>query len=72
MTVMPSCCVDVLERIHDDLRIERIKRGDRLVGEDQLRRLHQRTGDGDTLLLPARQRAGALHRGLGDVRAAPE
>ena len=36
MTVMP-CCSLMLERVHDDLGVARIERGDRLVGEDDLR-----------------------------------
>src|SRR3546814_7381558 len=38
----------------------RIQRSDRLVGQDHLGVLHQRAGNRGTLLLPARQRRGAL------------
>ena len=42
-----------------------VERGDRLVGQDGDRLLGQRAGDGDALLLAARQRVGAL---MGLVR----
>ena len=45
--------IDVLQRIHHHLCVHRIERGDRLVGEDHFRLLHQRTGDCDALLLAA-------------------
>ena len=52
--------VDVLQRVHHHLGVARIERGDRLVGQDDLGLLHQGAGDGDPLLLAARQRVGAL------------
>ena len=52
--------VDVLQRVHHHLGVARIERGDRLVGQDDLGLLHQCAGDGDALLLAARQRVGAL------------
>ena len=45
------------------MRIHRIKTGNRLIGKDDLRVLHQGTGNGDTLLLPAGKGLGPL-RGL--------
>ena len=41
-------------------RIARIERGDRLVGQQHRRLLHQGPRDRDPLLLAARQGAGAL------------
>jgi len=59
--------VDAAQRVHHHLRVHRVEAGDGLVGEDHLRLLHQRAGDGDALLLAARERLGALGRVLGDV-----
>ena len=59
--------IDALQGVHDDARVARIERGDRLVGQDQARTLHQRPGDGDALLLAARQAVGPLRRQGGDV-----
>ena len=59
--------VDALQRVHDDAGVARIERGDRLVGQNDLRLLHQRARDGDALLLAARQAVGALGGEPGDV-----
>ena len=45
--------VDAQQRIHNDLGVAWIERGDRLVGENDVGLLHQRAGDGDALLLAA-------------------
>ena len=55
------------KRVHDDARVARIERGDRLVGQDDLGLLHQRARDGDALLLAAREVVGALGGEAGDV-----
>ena len=62
--VMP---VDALQRVHHDARVARIERGDRLVGEDDLRTLDERPRDRDALLLSAREIVGALRGEAGDV-----
>ncbi len=59
--------VDALQRVHHDARVARIERGDRLVGQNDLRLLHQRARDGDALLLAAREAVGALGGEAGDV-----
>ena len=51
--------VEVGEQIHHPARRHRIERGNWFVGEDDVRALHQRTGDGPALLLPTRQGGGA-------------
>ena len=56
---MPLLFVQLLEVLEDRMRQHRIERGNRLVGQDQLRLLHQRARNADPLLLPARQRIGA-------------
>ena len=61
--------VDGLQRVHDDLGVARVERGDRFVGEDDAGLLHQRPRDGDALLLSAGQRLRPLRRGLRDVEA---
>ena len=60
--------VDPPQRLHHHLRVHRIERGNRLVRENDLRILHQRPGNGDALLLPARQRLGPFRRVLGDAQ----
>ena len=59
--------IDPAKRLHDNLCIQRIKRGNRLISKDNLRVLHQSAGDGDALLLPAGQRLGAFRRMLDNV-----
>ena len=61
--------VDVFQGVHDDLRVQRIKRGDRLVGEDDLRLLDERAGDGDALLLAAGHLAGDVLHAIGETDA---
>ena len=61
--------VDVEQRVHHHLGVARIERGDRLVGQDDLGLLDQRAGDGDPLLLAARERVGALAGQAGHVEA---
>ncbi len=68
MTVMPSRRLMSCSEIHHHLGVHRIERGDRLVGEDHLRLLHQRAGNRHALLLAARQRAGGLERGLRNAQ----
>ena len=58
-----------LQRVHHDLRVHRVEAGDGFVGEDDLRVLHQRAGDGDALLLAARQRLGPFRGLFGDAEA---
>jgi hypothetical protein len=60
--------VDVAQRVHDDLGVERVERGDRLVGEDHLGLLHQGAGNGHALLLAAGQRSSRLEGGLAMPR----
>ena len=64
---MPKCFVDAQKRVHHDLGVARVERGDRLVGEDDVRLLHQRAGDRDALLLTAGELVGALRRELRHV-----
>ena len=58
--------VDVAQRIHHQPGIHRIERGDRLIGQQDARLLHQRPRDRDALLLAARQRVGPVQRHFGD------
>ena len=51
----PVLGVDALQRVHDDLGVHRVEAGDRFVGQDDLRVLHQRPGDGNALLHTARK-----------------
>ncbi len=62
--------VDALQRIHDDVGVARIQRGDRLVGEQQVGFLHQGAADGDALLLAAGQVVGAAIGEAGNVELA--
>ena len=55
--------IDAAKRVHHPRRATRIERGDRFVGEQHSRLLHQRAGNRDTLLLAARQAIGALQDG---------
>lgn len=52
--------VDAHEVLHDLLGRDGVKGSDRLVGEDDLRILVQRAGQGHALLLTARKLAGTL------------
>ncbi len=52
--------VDVLQRVHHDLGVARVERGDGLVGQHDVGLLDQGAGDGDALLLAAGQGLGAL------------
>ena len=52
--------VDLVQEIHDLLRGRRVEVAGRLVGEDQARRDGERPGDGDALLLAARQLRGQM------------
>src|SRR5690606_13067963 len=54
---------------HDRMRGRRVKAGDRLVGQHQLRLLHERAGDADTLLLTTAEGAGAFIRLRQDANA---
>ena len=49
--------------------VARIERGDRLVGEQDLRLLHERAGDRDALLLPAGERVRAVQAMRDHVEA---
>ena len=59
--VVPVERLEALEDLLDDERRE-AERG--LVEQEQLRPAHQRAGDGEHLLLAARQRAAALVHAL--------
>ena len=59
--------VHAQQGIHHHLGVARVERGDRLVGEDDARLLDQGAGDGDALLLAARQGAGAVGGEAADV-----
>ena len=59
--------VDVGQRVHHQLGVQRVQRCDRLIRKHDPRLLHQRPGDGDALLLAAGEGVGAVH---GDVRHA--
>ena len=48
--------VNIAQRVHEDARRFRVQRGDRFIGEDHFRLLHQRTSNGHALLLAAGQR----------------
>jgi hypothetical protein len=63
-TVIPSS-----QGVHHDLRIARVERGDRLIGQHHLGFLQQGAADRDALLLPAGERVGALQRGRRQVEA---
>ena len=59
--------VDAQQRIHHDPGVARVERGDRLVGEDDVRLLHQRARDRDALLLAAGELVGALGGERGHI-----
>src|SRR3954452_19689043 len=59
--------VDAQQRIHHNLGVAGIERGDRLVGEDDVGLLHQRAGDRDALLLAAGELVGALGCERGNI-----
>ncbi|MNV17889.1 hypothetical protein D3C71_1086910 [compost metagenome] len=61
--------IDVTQRVHHDLGVQRIERSNRLIGQHHLRRLHQRTCNGDTLLLAAGKRARRLHGHMFDAQS---
>src|SRR6185437_5695493 len=46
---------DPVQRVDDDLSVRGIERAGRLVGEEQLRLLRERTRDRDALLLASRE-----------------
>ena len=52
-------CSSAAQQIEDGLAAARVEVAGRLVGEQQHRIGHQRAGDGDALLLAARQLGGA-------------
>ena len=54
--------VDAAQRVHHDGRVAQIERRDRLVGEQDLRLLHERARDRDALLLAAGQFVGPMQR----------
>ncbi|MNP07834.1 hypothetical protein D3C76_998770 [compost metagenome] len=58
---------DALQQLHHFARAVRVEGGDRLIGEDQVGFLHQRTGDGDPLHLPAGEGVGALRAEAGEA-----
>jgi hypothetical protein len=58
---------DFAQQVHHPAAGLGIKRGGRLVTDDQPRIVDQRAGDGDALLLPARERTGELFALIGDV-----
>src|SRR5439155_1764735 len=62
--------VYLLEVLHHGVARRRVQACDRLVGEHELGLLHERPGDADTLLLPARERIRAAERLLADPDAA--
>src|SRR5882757_306833 len=53
---------DLVDQPHDLRRGFRVQRGHRLVGEQDLRLLHERAGHRDPLLLAAGERVGPLER----------
>ena len=53
---------DRVQQTEHAVRGRRIEAGDRLVGEDERRVLHQRAGDPDALLLSAGELVGAPQR----------
>ena len=53
MMVTPRSRLSETQRLHDLVRGARIEIAGRLVGEQQARRVDERAGDGDTLLLAA-------------------
>ena len=57
------------QRVHHQAGVARVEGGDRLVGEQDLGLLHEGAGDGDPLLLPARQAVGPLAGELAHVEA---
>ncbi len=54
--------IDASKRVHHRLGIARIERGDGLVGQNDLRLLHEGARDGDALLLSAGKRLGPFGR----------
>ena len=63
-----AIAVHIAQRIHHNFRITRVERGNRLIGQDQARILHQRARNRDPLLLATRKCVRALQRGLGQVK----
>ena len=61
--------INVAQGIHYDACGFRVQRGNRLVGQDHFGLLHQRPGDSDALLLPARKRGNALIRKVRHANA---
>ena len=59
--------IDTLQRVHDDAGVARIERGDRFIGQDDVRLLHQGPADGDALLLTAGEVVGALRGEVRDI-----
>lgn len=54
--------------VHHDPGVERVKRGDRFIRQQDFRLLQQRVGDGHALLLATRQRIGAVHGDVSDTK----
>ena len=67
MTVRPSLRVEVAQDLHHPARRDRVERGHRLVGQDDLGLLHQGAGDGAALLLAAGERVGPLGGVVGQT-----
>jgi len=51
---------DVLEEFHDDMAVFRIERRGGFIADDELRLMDEGAGDGDTLLLTARELRGPV------------
>ena len=62
---MPRSLFSLLEVLEDRVGQDRVERGDRLIGQDQLGLLHQGAGDAHPLLLAAGERVGAHVRLVG-------
>ena len=59
--------IDALKGVHHDGGVARVERGNRLIGEDDIRLLHQSAADRHTLLLAAGELIGALDGECCDV-----
>ena len=59
--------IDALKGVHHQLGVVRIKRGDRLIGKNDVRLLDQRASNRNALLLAAGELISPLHRERGDL-----
>src|SRR5277367_2186346 len=60
---------DAGQKLHDSLPVGRIEIAGRLIGQDQFGTRHQRSGNGDTLLLSTGELLGQVTRAVGDSDA---